>query len=86
MNKKIVTKKSMKLKKEFKKVQVSYSHDLAFEFLYLFEDHCPKNRDIANHIRAIEGILQSLYFVDKNCNFIDEVEGYELYLVGHDYE
>ncbi len=75
-------------KKEIKRLKLDYRVNLAFDFLYLFEEHCPdfdKKWEVMKHVRAIEQLLQDKLFLSKD-NFLDEVFDYELYLVCCNYK
>lgn len=74
--------------KKFRKVKMDYKVNLAFEFLYLFEEHLPDFDDkrlVMTHLRSIEDLLQKRLFFSRDF-FLDEVLDYELYLVGYDYK
>lgn len=78
------TKINQNTKKEFKRLKMDYNVNLAFEFLYLFEEHCPMTSEISRHIREIENLLQKKLFFSRDT-FLDETVDYALYLIGYNY-
>lgn len=76
---------NLDLKENIRKIKVSREYDRALDFLYLFENNCPKNKEITPHLLAIEEILFANFYLG-NITDIGEVKGYELYLVGYENE
>ncbi len=76
---------NLDLKKNIRRIKVSREYDKALDFLYLFEKYCPKNKEITPHLLAIEEILNNNFYLE-NPTYIEDVKGYELYVVGYESE